>query len=109
MLPKPGNGRRLATEPGPGRAWLMFQLTGSLCPCDPRYDTSRTRFEASSRCNPKLHSSTYAVRKLGSIPGATTEGIPENGSARFGRSVAWNGPDVCRKRNGELRGRGVRP
>ena len=38
-----------------------------------------------------------------------TDRIPENASARFGRSVAWNGPDVCRNRNGELRERGVSP
>ena len=42
------------------------------------------------------------------MPGATTDGIPENAFATSGRSVAWNGPDVCRKRNGEFRDNGVK-
>src|SRR5262245_5055259 len=41
------------------------------------------------------------------MPGATTDGIPEKELARSGRSVGWNGPEVCRKRKGEFRESGV--
>src|SRR2546427_9298132 len=111
MLPYPWKGRRLLTEPEPGNAWLMFQPTGSLCPCDPRYETSSTRLRAISRWKLRLHWLMYAVRKFGSMPGGMTEGLPENASVRFGsgRAAAANGPEVCRMRKGELRESGVIP